>query len=175
MNVTARRPKHLLALLAMGVMAAVLPAFLAPLDAATKVDEDKLYYGDARKYSRPAVVEAAKVYKQIPAHQELLDRKLTRDDPDYWPLMRKASQAFVRALRKVCKDKRHDLVGEVRSITTDGAPPPDITAEVIKALDKKDLAQAPPAPPRKKDAPAPRPKDPGEGAQVNADVPSNHK
>ena len=93
------------------------------------------------------MVEAAKVYKQIPAHQELLDRKLTRDDPDYWPLMRKASQAFVRALRKVCKEKGHDLVGELRTITIDGAAPPDITLEVIKALDKKDLARATPAPP----------------------------
>ena len=59
------------------------------------------------------MVDAAKVYRQIPAHQEILSRKLNRNDPDYWPLMRKASQGFVRALSKVCKAKGYDLVGEV--------------------------------------------------------------
>ncbi len=124
-----------------------------------------------RKYSRPAVVEAARVYRQIAAHQEIVERKLTRDDPDYWPLMRKASQAFVRALRKACKEKGYDLVGELRTISIDGASPPDMTADVIKALDKKDLGKAAPSPPRKKD----REKDqeaagvqPGEGTQIGA-------
>jgi hypothetical protein len=110
---------------------------LAPLLAKTKIDTDKIYYGDARKYSRPAVVEADKVYRRIPAYQEILERKLTRNDPDYWPLVRKASQAFVKALRKVCKAKSYDLVGEVHSISIEGQTIPDITADVIAALEKK--------------------------------------
>lgn len=106
------------------------------LAAKTKIDADKIYYGDAKKYNNPAVVDAAKVYRHIPAHQEIIERKLTRDDPDYWPLMRKASQAFVRALRKICREKGYDLVGEVRSISIDGKTVPDITAQVISKLEK---------------------------------------
>jgi hypothetical protein len=84
------------------------------------IDEDKIYYGNVRSYSRPATVDAARVYREIPAHREIIDRKLTRHDPDYWPLMRKASQAFVKALRKACKEKGYDLVAEVNAIRVQG-------------------------------------------------------
>ncbi len=129
MSITIRSPRFLIV--------AVLATLAWPsLCAETKIDEDKIYYGDIEKYNNPAVVDAAEVYRQIPAHQELVRRKLTREDPDYWPLMRKASQIFVRALRKACQKKGHDLVGEVDSITMDGGEIPEITSEVIRILKK---------------------------------------
>ena len=155
-------PRRLIALAFLGTVLGVLPLGIPSLSAKTKVDADKIYYGDARKFSRPAVVDAVKVYRQIPAHKELIERKLTRNDPDYWPLMRKASQSFSRALRKVCQDKRYDLVGEVDTIAIDDHAVPEITSEVIASLadkprsgkeDGKPAVASPQDPPAKTPAP----------------------
>jgi hypothetical protein len=128
--------KRVLLTVLTAIAPSALPWGLAPIQAAARVDPDKIYYGDARKYSHPAVVDAAKVYAQIPAHQEIVSRKLTRNDPDYWPLMRKASQVFVRALKKVCQTKGYDLVGEAKTIAAEGARVPEITDDVIGAIEK---------------------------------------
>ncbi len=129
--VFTRRSKAIVAGVLAGLAFCAAPSVFPRADATTRIDADKIYYGDAQKYSRPAVVDAARVYRRIPAHQEILARRLTRNDPDYWPLMRKASQAFVKALKKVCQEKGYDLVGEVKTIVIDGQPAPEITDEVI--------------------------------------------
>jgi hypothetical protein len=115
-------------------------------DGKYKVQRKKLYYGDEKKFSRPAVLEAAKVYEKIPAYRSILDRRLTPDDPEYWPLMRKASAAFVKALKSVCSRDGYDLVGELGSIEpSDGeAAVPDITLKVTEAADgDRGLAASP--------------------------------
>jgi len=130
MNFNAPIPK-----VKLGMILTALVVWILPLPGAeAKIDQNKIYYGDAQNFTSPAVVDAMEVYKEIPAHQEIMRRNLTREDPDYWPLMRKASQLFVRALRKACQSKGYDLVGEVDSITIEGEKVPEITAEVIKIL-----------------------------------------
>jgi hypothetical protein len=117
-----------------------------PLWARTRIDPEKVYCGDVHKYSRPAVVDGDKVYRQIPAYQEILERGLTRRDPDYWPLLRKASQLFVKALRQICREKGYDLVGEVHSISSDSQEIPEITADLIRLVEKGvEEASRPPA------------------------------
>ncbi len=146
---------HLLARISpLAVLALAMAFWGAPggwtvAHAGTTIDADKIYYGDVRKYSHPVTVDAAKVYKQIPAHREIADRKLTRDDPDYWPLLRKASQAFVKALRKVCQAKGYDLVAEAGTMRIDGQSVPEITADVIAALEGKPEGKAAPKKPEK--------------------------
>ena len=99
------------------------------------MDADKIYYGSPQTCDHPAVVDADRVYRRIPEYREILDRKLTRHDPDYWPLMRRTNQVFLKALRKVCRERGHDVVGEIRSITFDGGGSvPEITNEVIEVL-----------------------------------------
>jgi hypothetical protein len=101
-----------------------------------KIQREKIYLGDAADFSSPAVLEALRVYQTIPAYRNIVDRKLTRDDPEYWPLMRHASSAFVRGLKSVCARRGHDLVGESGAIKpeTEGTTVPEITDDVIEAV-----------------------------------------
>jgi hypothetical protein len=159
MVIRIRTPRIFLAATLLAACMGFVPTGAPALWAKTRIDADKVYYGDARRFVRPAQVDALKVYRQIPAHKEIAERKLTRKDPDYWPLLRKASQAFSKALRKVCQDKGYDLVGEVDAIAIDGKEIPEITEAVIEALadrpkqardadkDKAAAAPKPPAPP----------------------------
>jgi len=105
-----------------------------------KVQEEKIYYGDPKNFRNPAVLDAAKIYNEIPAYQKIIQKGLTRNDPEYWPLMQKASNVFVRALKAVCKEKGIDLVGEVSSITCESAAVPEITEAVIAAVRENKLA-----------------------------------
>ncbi|MBI4583609.1 MAG: hypothetical protein HY717_06275 [Planctomycetes bacterium] len=105
-----------------------------------KVQEEKIYYGDPKNFHNPAVLDASKIYNEIPAYQKIVQKGLTKNDPEYWPLMQKASNVFVRALKAVCKEKGIDLVGEVSSISCDHDQVPDITEAVIEAVKGDKLA-----------------------------------
>lgn len=110
------------------------PRPLDPGKVRYQVEKEKIYWGQHDSFRSPAVIEAEEVYLQIPAYQRIRQHNLEKDDPEYWPLMRKAARSFVIALKKACKATRHDLVGEVGSIRAEGVTIPDITAQVIAAL-----------------------------------------
>ncbi|MGH2626822.1 MAG: hypothetical protein ACRDHY_09255, partial [Anaerolineales bacterium] len=69
------------------------------------------------------------------SYREILNRGLTARDPDYWPLLRKANQAFIKALRHVCRATGHDLVFEAVPAAADAGEIPDITPSVIAAVE----------------------------------------
>ena len=99
-----------------------------------QIDEEKIYYGNAKKFQKPCVIEAQKVYEGIPSYQKIVENGFTKDSPEYWPLMRKAASAFVRALKAVCKEGKFDLVGEIGAIDTPAGKVPDVTEEVLKLV-----------------------------------------
>ncbi len=113
-----------------------------------KVDREKIYWGQPESFKYPAVIEAEEVYKQIPAYKKIREEKLEKDDPEYWPLMRKAARSFVSALKKACKSTSHDLVGEIGSIKATGTTIPDITKKVISFLSVKPKKKRGPNPTR---------------------------
>ena len=96
----------------------------------------KVYLGDKSNYSNPACVKIKDIYAVIPEYQEIEERGLTKDDAEYWPLIRKASSRFLEALGKVAEaaEPDYDLVGEVGFI--EGKTPPDITDDVIEQVKK---------------------------------------
>ena len=105
-------------------------------EAKYRVQREKVYFGNPGRFATPAMLSAAKVYAKIPTYKKILDRRLTKDDPEYWPLMRRASAAFVRGLKSVCSNEGYDLVGEVGSIEPVKKPAsiPDITRAVTAAV-----------------------------------------
>ena len=81
--------------------------------------------------------EAAKIYAKIPEYRVIADKRLTRDDPEYWPLMRRASAVFVRSLKRVCGKDGYDLIGETGAIKPKAPTAekvPSITRDVIRAV-----------------------------------------
>ncbi len=105
-------------------------------EARYRVDRNKIYFGSEKTFKRPAVIRADEIYAAIPSYRKIDEKGLTRDDPEYWPLMRKTTVLFVRALRKVCEREAYDLVAESGSLSTEtGDEVPEITRAVIASLD----------------------------------------
>jgi hypothetical protein len=99
-----------------------------------RIEEDKIYFGNAKKFQKPCVIEAQKVYDGISSYQKIVEHGFTKDNPEYWPLMRKAAAAFVRALKEVCKTGEFDLVGEIGAIDCREHEVPDVTKDVLKLV-----------------------------------------
>jgi hypothetical protein len=92
-----------------------------------------VYFGDAREWSKPAEVDADKVYAKIDEYKEILDKGLKAGDPKYELLMCKASKRFSCAVRKAAKDASYDLVAKTGAVKgVDSVP--DITSDVIAKL-----------------------------------------
>jgi hypothetical protein len=102
-------------------------------DAKKSVDADDVYVGDAKKWDKPAEVDADKVYAKIEEYKQIVDGGLKPGDAKYEILMSKAAKRFRSALKKTAKDAGYDLVaklGAVKGVST----PPDVTADAIANL-----------------------------------------
>ncbi len=97
------------------------------------VDAADVYLGDARKWDKPAEVDADKVYAKIDEYKEIVEKGLKPDDPKYEILMSKASKRFTCAVKKAAKDGSYDLVARVGAVKgVDSVP--DITSDAIAKL-----------------------------------------
>jgi hypothetical protein len=119
------------------------PWFDRPLCAGTRANPEKVFLGDVNKYSRPAQIDGDRVFLEIPAYREIVERKLAPRDPEYYPLFQKANGIFLKALRQIARERGFDLISKLNPIEARGETIPDITAEVLAALGKK---EPPPAP-----------------------------
>lgn len=106
-------------------------------EARYRVERNKIYFGSEKTFKRPAVLRVDEIYAAIPSYRKIDEKGLTRDDPEYWPLMRKTTVLFVRALRTVCEREAYDLIAEFGSLSTEtGDQVPEITHAVIASLDR---------------------------------------
>ncbi len=99
-------------------------------------DRSKIYFGDADRFTRPSVVVAMRVYAEISEYQEVRRRRLTRDDPDYYVLMERASRKFRSAIEKAAEAGGYDLVGEKGAVTRSKGTLPDLTDSAIEEVKK---------------------------------------
>lgn len=96
-----------------------------------------VYFGDAADFSRPAALEAVRVFDRIPEYQEIKQRRLPPNDPEYGILLEKANKRFFRAVCKTAKRDGWDLVAEVGAVVDrSGQPLRDITLEVVRAVEE---------------------------------------
>ena len=102
-------------------------------DSKKSVEAADVYVGDAKKWDKPAEVDADKVYAKIDEYKQIVDGGLKPGDAKYDLLMSKASKRFYAALKKTAKDAGYDLVaklGAVKGVST----PPNVTADAIANL-----------------------------------------
>lgn len=123
--------------LALGLLAA-LPSVRADEGHAFEVvDEDGIYHGKGKHPKTPAITKADDVWAEIPEYKSIVDDELDEDDAEYHILMRKATERFVQALKKVAKRDGYDMIGEKGSIESKGdikKEIPDVTKELIKLV-----------------------------------------
>jgi hypothetical protein len=96
------------------------------------VNEQMVLLGNAQKFTKPAIVNTAEVFKSIPAYKQIQADKLTEKDAKYWILLEQANKDFNKALAEVAKVESHDLVTEVGGVTATGETIPDLTEAVAK-------------------------------------------
>jgi hypothetical protein len=107
------------------------------VSAEVTVKEEKIYYGTTKEYSSPAQLELNKVLEATKECQRIKKEKIKSDNPLYWILVQRANEKVQAAIKKVATDKKYDLVGELGYITGYTKPIPEITQQVVEALDQK--------------------------------------
>src|SRR5262245_14568650 len=124
-----------------GVVGLVLGLFATPASAEMSdyrvADANGIYHGNCRLFTKPCVVKADRVYRSIAEYKEILDKGLTDKDVRYHFLMKKASERFLEAVKRMAKELSLDLVGEVGSIKSAKAgvaEPSEKTDDVISRL-----------------------------------------
>src|SRR5687767_1508860 len=92
----------------LGVLAVALGFFAAPASAEMSdyriADPAGIYHGNCRLYTKPCVVKADRVYRSIAEYKEILEKGLTDKDVRYHFLMKKASEKFLEAVKRMAKD-----------------------------------------------------------------------
>jgi hypothetical protein len=134
-----RSLRRLLALT--GVVGLVLGLLASPASAGKSdyrvASTSSIYHGNCRLFTKPCVVKADRVYRSIAEYKEILDKGLTDKDVRYHFLMKKASERFLEACKRMAKDLSLDLVGEIGSIKSAKAgvaEPTERTDDVISRL-----------------------------------------
>lgn len=116
-----------------------LPAGLAFADVGDyRVSEGgAVYLGNSRLFSRPCVVQADRVYRNIAEYREILDKGLTDKDVRYHFLMKKASERFLDAVKQMAREFDFDLVaeaGSLKPVRRGVEAAPDRTDDVVSRL-----------------------------------------
>jgi len=111
-------------------------AFALTLSALSGPSDSNVYFGKTDGAQKPAEIVATTVFEKITEYQEIKKRGLKKEDPEYWVLLNKANEKFYAAVKKVAEEKKYDVVTEKGSVKFDGKDPPDITQNVIDALEK---------------------------------------
>lgn len=124
----------LIALFGVSFPAAVLADEGQPFEV---VEADGIYYGEGKHPKRPAFIQADDVWAEIPEYKKIVDDELTEDDAQYHLLMKKATERFSKALKKLAEREDYDMVGETGSIESRGDKKkeiPEVTKELIKLV-----------------------------------------
>lgn len=143
MNTPARNVSRIgfvgtvLAILALMGVTFRLPTAQADMGDFRVTEGGAVYLGNPRLFSRPCVVLADSIYREIAEYREILEKGLTDKDVRYHFLMRKASERFTEAVKQMARELDHDLVAEVgacKAARREVAAPPERTSDVISRL-----------------------------------------
>lgn len=89
------------------VASAVAEAYSIPQD---KLDNQKVYYGSAAHFEKPAEVNYEAVVKATPEYAEIKKKKIEAGTAKYWILISRASEHAVRLIAEVGQELEHDLI-----------------------------------------------------------------
>lgn len=112
----------------------VAEAYSIPAD---KVDSQKIYWGSAAKFEKPAEVSYEAVVRATPEFEEIRRKKVERGTAKFWILMSQASEHAVRLIAEVGRETDYDLIS-AQGYLGELDPPveaDDITELVLARLD----------------------------------------
>ncbi|MHC4713742.1 MAG: hypothetical protein ACYTAN_10810 [Planctomycetota bacterium] len=112
---------------------ACLLAFAVLSAVAFPLSKEEVYYGNHRQYKKAAEVNAKKVFVNIPAYKEIIDKDIDEDSALYLIKLAEANRIFLEAVKEFAKDKGYDLICEEGALED----APCVTAEVVKIVKDK--------------------------------------
>lgn len=112
---------------------------LAMAIAPDQLDEQRVFWGDAKGFETPAEVDYRKIVQATPEYEELKKKKVESGSAKYWILLNNASERALRIIGEVAVATEYDLVVDKGFL---GALDPplegtDITVEVLDKLAKQ--------------------------------------
>jgi len=107
------------------------------------IDAQKVYYGKADAFNKPAEVDYEAIIKASPEYAQLKKEKAEKGSGKYWILLSQASDRAVRAIAAVGKESSYDFIsssGYLASLSP-SIPAENITDLVISKINGKDKAE----------------------------------
>ena len=107
--------------------------------AADKMDPQKVYYGSAGSFKKPAHIDYETIIKATPEYEEVKKKKVELGTGKYWILLSQASDRAVRAISEVGQETGYDLIAADGYLVSLEPPIPadDITQLVLAKLSNK--------------------------------------
>jgi Skp family chaperone for outer membrane proteins len=97
--------------------------------------ESDIYYGKKDGARKPAEIKAQDAFNEIAEYKKIKEKGLTKDDAEYWVLLKKANEKFNTAVKKIAEDQKYDVVAEKGKHKFESTPV-DITKKVVEILKK---------------------------------------
>ena len=102
------------------------------------VTRSQVYYPSktkkGTKYHKPAILVSATVFASIKEWREIKRKKLTTKDAEYHLLLTKANDKFHKALKRVQKSGRYDIMAESGAIHCKNVTATNVTQTMISNL-----------------------------------------
>jgi hypothetical protein len=98
--------------------------------AAFALHKEDVYFGNYQRYSKPAEVNAKKVFMVIPPYREIVEKNIEKDSALYIIKLGEANKIFSEVLSTYAKDNSFDLICEEGKV--EGAR--NVTDDVVKII-----------------------------------------
>lgn len=106
----------------------------------TITNKDQVYYPSVikknAKFTKPATLLTSTVFDEIAEWKEIKKKKLTESDAEYHLLLTAANKKFRKAVKKVQKDGKYDIIAESGAIKCKNVEVDDVSQKTVDALPK---------------------------------------
>jgi hypothetical protein len=102
-----------------------------------QIDDQQIYFGDAKSFEKPAKVDYTAVVKATPEYEEIKKKKIDSSCAKYWILMSSASDHAVKLISEVGEESEHDLIVSIGYLgkITPSFEAEDVTKKVLEKLE----------------------------------------
>ena len=104
-----------------------------------QIDDQQIYFGNAKSFEKPAAVDYTAIVKATPEYEEIKKKKIDSGSAKYWILMSNASDHAVKLISEVGQESDHDLIISIGYLgkITPALPAEDVTDKVLEKLEPK--------------------------------------
>jgi len=92
-----------------------------------KLDDQKVFVGDPKKFSKPAEIRFIALVKSAPEYKTIKQESLKTSDARYWILMTQAQERVAKSITRVAREHKFDLVCEKGTLEPFGIKAPEMT------------------------------------------------